>query len=138
MTRESRRARWVRPEPEPRLAGWERNNKSQVDYFTVARNYAQVALAGWAGDPKVTDRDFVVAAYEASQIIGEGGQILGRITSSRRSPTLGYAICLGQVDPSIAAPGTVITVRLPDGRDISATVREDLAFVDPEGVRLRA
>ena len=82
--------------------------------------------------------DGSIVPPEASQIIGEGGVILGRITSSRRSPTLGYAICLGQVDPAIAAPGTVITVRLPDGRDISATVREDLAFVDPEGVRLRA
>ncbi|MGI8692935.1 MAG: glycine cleavage T C-terminal barrel domain-containing protein, partial [Geodermatophilaceae bacterium] len=75
---------------------------------------------------------------EASQIITADGGILGRITSSRMSPTLGHGICLAQVDPAVAAPGTVVTIRLPSGSDITATVREDLAFVDPEGVRLRA
>jgi sarcosine oxidase subunit alpha len=54
------------------------------------------------------------------------------------SPTLGHAVCLGQVDPAIAAPGTTVTVRLPSGGDITATVQEQLAFLDPEGVRLRA
>ena len=75
---------------------------------------------------------------EASQIITANGEILGRVTSSRMSPTLGHGVCLAQVDPSIAAPGTVLTIRLPGGGDISATVQKDLAFVDPEGVRLRA
>ncbi len=75
---------------------------------------------------------------EASQIVTSGGDILGRVTSSRMSPTLGHGICLAQVDPSIAVPGTVVTIRLPDGSDTRATVQEDLAFVDPEGVRLRA
>jgi len=79
-----------------------------------------------------------VVLPEASQIITPSGHILGRVTSSRMSPTLGRGICLGQVDPSIATPGTVVTVRLPEGGDVSATVQEDLAFVDPEGVRLRA
>ena len=79
-----------------------------------------------------------VVPPEASQIITPNGHILGRITSSRMAPTLGHAICLGQVDPAIAAPGTVVTIRLPSGGDVQATVKEDLAFVDPEGVRLRA
>ena len=78
-----------------------------------------------------------VVPPEASQI-HEDGHILGRITSSRMSPTLGHAVCLGQVDPAVAAPGTTVTVRLPSGGDITATVQEDLAFIDPEGVRLRA
>jgi hypothetical protein len=38
----------------------------------------------------------------------------------------------------VAAPGTTVTVRLPSGGDVTATVQEELAFVDPEGVRLRA
>ena len=37
-------------------------------YYGVTRRYADSALAGWAGDPKVNDRAFVIAAYEASQI----------------------------------------------------------------------
>jgi hypothetical protein len=53
--------------------------KSLTDYFETARSYyaitrgyAGVALRGWSGDAKVGDRDFVVAAYQASQITGIG------------------------------------------------------------------
>ena len=41
-------------------------------YYGVTRRYATTAQAGWAGDPKVSDSDFVVAAYQASQIAGIG------------------------------------------------------------------
>jgi hypothetical protein len=41
-------------------------------YYRVTRRYAATAQAGWAGDPKVSDSDFVVAAYQASQIAGIG------------------------------------------------------------------
>ena len=41
-------------------------------YYGVTRRYAATAQAGWAGDPKVSDREFVIAAYQASQIIGVG------------------------------------------------------------------
>jgi sarcosine oxidase subunit alpha len=79
-----------------------------------------------------------VVPPEASQIIAAGGRILGRITSSRMSPTLGHAICLAQLAAASASAGSRVTIRLPSGGDVTATVREDLAFVDPEGVRLRA
>ncbi len=74
---------------------------------------------------------------EASLIVEGDKQIAGRITSSRMSPTLGRSICLGQVAPHLAAPGTQVTVQLPDGRRIPAAVMEHLAHFDPEGVRLR-
>ena len=79
-----------------------------------------------------------VVPPEASQIITTSGRILGRITSSRMSPTLGHGVCLAQLAAESAAPGTTVTIRLPSGIDVTATVREDLAFVDPEGARLRA
>ena len=41
-------------------------------YFAVTRAYANVALAGWRNDPRVSDRDFVIAAYQASQVYGFG------------------------------------------------------------------
>jgi hypothetical protein len=41
-------------------------------YFTITRRYADQALAGWDDDPKVTDEQFVIAAYQASQIYGIG------------------------------------------------------------------
>ncbi|MFL6763997.1 MAG: hypothetical protein ACJ8FO_02240 [Sphingomicrobium sp.] len=40
------------------------------DYYATSGRYAQTAFAAWAGDPKVSDNDFVVAAYQASQIHG--------------------------------------------------------------------
>jgi len=81
------------------------------------------------------DGDMVPA--EASQIISDGGHIVGRITSSRMSPTLGRAVCLGHLDAHLAEPGTRVTVRLPDGRDIVAEVTAHHAHFDPEGERQR-
>ncbi len=37
-------------------------------YYATTRRYAETAFAGWANDTKVSDNDFVVAAYQASQI----------------------------------------------------------------------
>jgi sarcosine oxidase subunit alpha len=73
---------------------------------------------------------------EGCQIVDGATGILGRVTSSRRSPTLGRSICLAYVRREYAEPDTVVTVRLPDGRGIPATVTPT-AHYDPEGVRLR-
>jgi sarcosine oxidase, subunit alpha len=75
---------------------------------------------------------------EASQILEGERQIIGRVTSSRLSPTLGRSVCLAQLDAGYARAGTEVTVRLPGGRRIAARVTEHLAHVDPEGHRLRA
>ena len=80
--------------------------------------------------------DGSVIPPEASQIV-VGRHIAGRITSSRMSPTLGRSICLGFVAPSRSEPGTTVTVLLPDGRRIPATVMAHHAHFDPEGVRQR-
>ncbi|MDI3329189.1 MAG: 2Fe-2S iron-sulfur cluster-binding protein [Micrococcus sp.] len=73
---------------------------------------------------------------EASQILLPTGRIGGRITSSRHSPTLNRSVCLGQVERSLSEPGTVLSIRLPDGRTVEGTVMPRLAHVDPEGTRL--
>ncbi len=78
--------------------------------------------------------DGSVVPDEASLII-ENKEIAGRITSSRMSPTLGRSVCLAQVPSRLAAPGTEITVRLPNGQDIQARVTPQLAHHDPEGTR---
>ncbi len=41
-------------------------------YFGTTRRYATTAFAGWRGDPSISDREFVSAAYQASQIQGIG------------------------------------------------------------------
>jgi len=41
-------------------------------YYAVTGRYGQRALAGWRGDPTVSDNEFVISAYQASQINGVG------------------------------------------------------------------
>jgi sarcosine oxidase subunit alpha len=81
--------------------------------------------------------DPTIVPAEGSQLVSEGRSIVGRITSSRMSPTLGRSICLGFALNELARPGSVVTVRLPEGRDIPALVTTHLAHFDPEGTRLR-
>jgi sarcosine oxidase subunit alpha len=75
---------------------------------------------------------------EGAAAEGHGARIAGRITSSRMSPALRRSVCLAQVAPHLARPGTLVTVRLPTGREIQARVTPQLAHVDPEGRRARA
>src|SRR5215208_831014 len=74
---------------------------------------------------------------EASQIVEGKKKIVGRITSSRMSPTLGRSICLGFVTPHLAEPGTKVMVQLPGGERIPASVTPHHAHYDPEGTRQR-
>lgn len=41
-------------------------------YYATTRTYADQALAAWAGDRQISDNQFVIAAYQASQITGTG------------------------------------------------------------------
>jgi sarcosine oxidase subunit alpha len=77
-----------------------------------------------------------VVPPEGSQIVHDDA-IAGRITSSRMSPTLRRSICLGQVAPHLAEPGTEVEVVLPEGGRARAVVTSHLAHFDPEGKRLR-
>ncbi|MGH8987628.1 MAG: glycine cleavage T C-terminal barrel domain-containing protein, partial [Acidimicrobiales bacterium] len=80
--------------------------------------------------------DPTIVPPESSLLVRENN-IVGRITSSRHSPTLDRSICLGFVAPELSGAGTEVTVLLPDRRRIPARVMEHLAHFDPEGVRLR-
>ena len=86
---------------------------------------------------KMTDK--AIVPPEASQIVRPNtNEILGRITSSRYSPTLEESIGLAQVPPAMAAAGTELTIVLTSGERTTAVVQEHHAHFDPEGVRLRA
>lgn len=41
-------------------------------YYATTRRYADHPLAAWAGDKRISDEQFVIAAYQASQIFGIG------------------------------------------------------------------
>lgn len=43
-----------------------------VPYFTASRRYADQAFAGWQRSPTISDGQFVIAAYQASQITAIG------------------------------------------------------------------
>ena len=81
--------------------------------------------------------DAGVVPPEASQIVRDGKHIVGRVTSSRMSPTLGRSICLAAIEAGEARVGSRVTILLEDGRPLEATVTEAAHF-DPEGRRLRA
>ena len=83
----------------------------------------------WPTDPSVVPP-------EASQIV-RGTTIVGRITSSRMSPTLQRSICMALVSEDLSHPGISLTVRLPDGRYVPAQVAERRIHFDPQGTRLR-
>ncbi|MFZ1121976.1 MAG: glycine cleavage T C-terminal barrel domain-containing protein [Candidatus Binataceae bacterium] len=83
----------------------------------------------WPADP-------ALVPPEASLIVNRD-RILGRITSSRMSPTLRRSICMALVSEDLSHAGTSVTVRLPDGRHVLAVVTERRVHFDPQGARLR-
>lgn len=48
------------------------NLDSIETYYKASQGYADRAIAGWRGDPSASDNEFVIAAYQASQINGDG------------------------------------------------------------------
>ena len=83
--------------------------------------------------------DSSIIAPEASQIVRPNtNEILGRITSSRYSPTLNASIALAQVPAELAASGSKLTIVLTSGERTTATVQQHHAHFDPDGLRLRA
>ena len=92
---------------------------------------APIVVAIQPSDPRIVPE-------EACQIVRPGtNEIIGRITSSRMSPTLNRSICLGQVLPEASASGSELTVVMTDGRRVTARVMEHHAHFDPEGERVR-
>jgi sarcosine oxidase subunit alpha len=83
---------------------------------------------------------FVMAGDEAMPEEGcqvvERGVPVGRVTSVRRSPTLGRIIGLAWVPASHAKPGGRFTIR-HQGRDLPAAVAR-LPFYDPDGKRMKS
>lgn len=56
----------------PELAQQIDTFESVRKYYQVTRRYADVAFAGWHRDPHISDEQFVIAAYQASQVYGIG------------------------------------------------------------------
>lgn len=55
---------------QPELKQLEAFSKSAERYYATTGHYADTALAGWRNDAAVSDPEFVIAAYQASQVYG--------------------------------------------------------------------
>jgi len=84
-------------------------------------------LAGFVMDEAVLPED--------GAAIMIGGQLAGRVTSTRVSPLQGKAIGLAWVPAEVARDGAEVDVRV-DGRLAQARITEKV-FYDPDGARLR-
>ncbi len=71
---------------------------------------------------------------EECHLVFKGEDIVGRVTSVVRSPTLGFPIGMAYVAPDQAEPGMPIVIKGPRGRYIQGTVAE-MPFYDPENAR---
>ncbi|MFA9461214.1 2Fe-2S iron-sulfur cluster-binding protein [Thiohalorhabdus sp. Cl-TMA] len=67
-------------------------------------------------------------------LVLDGNEITGRVTSIAHSPTLGKPIGLCYLAPHQAEPGTQIPIKLGDGSRVTATV-ESIPFYDPKNTR---
>jgi sarcosine oxidase subunit alpha len=80
------------------------------------------------------DRPSSAPMPKECHLIIEQGEIVGRVTSITRSPTLRQVIGLAFVRPERAKPGTNFQIRIDDGSMIHATVVET-PFYDPGNTR---
>jgi sarcosine oxidase subunit alpha len=76
-----------------------------------------------------------IVAGEGEQFV-EAGQLVGRVTSARYSPTLERSIGLGWVKSDHTAVGSILNLRT-NGHLAQATV-VNVPFYDPEGKRVRS
>jgi glycine cleavage system aminomethyltransferase T len=85
--------------------------------------------------PYVLDKGAVIP--EDGVAVIEQGKAVGRVTSSRTSPTLGQGIGLAWLPNSLAKADQRFTIRNRKGIDSKATVIDHASY-DPHGERLKS
>ena len=101
-------------------------------YMATTGNYAQIALAGWKGDPTVPDNDFVIAAYQASQATG------GAINTESWSSIFGNSQVQNIRDPLVRSRlirVLSLDASLTDYRQVQTKYRENVRAVIPNDVQ---
>ena len=102
-------------------------------YYATTRSYADTAFAGWEGRPGVTDEQFVIAAYQASQITGIG-------TSGENWALIFGADQLRNIDDAglRRALSNVMTFNFDyvDAPAVATKYREDVRRVIPDPVQV--
>lgn len=103
-------------------------------YYATTRRYAETVFAAWDGDRQVSDSDFVIAAYQASQI-------KGMVSTSQSWATIVGADQLRNIDdPAIREP-MLRLMTFPDenlGQErVQSDYRNEVRTVIPDDVQQR-
>lgn len=101
-------------------------------YYATTRTYANQALAAWNGSQAISDDQFVIAAYQASQISGSG------INAENWALTFGGDQLRNIADPSIRRNMEIILTSdfEPIGLNAAASpYREQVRRVIPIGIQ---
>jgi hypothetical protein len=100
-------------------------------YYRVTRHYGDTAFAGWRGDPKVSDRDFVIAAYQASQntFTGLNNNSWSQIFGSERLHTVDDQTLREELGALMTTDYNVIE------KEIFSNYREHVRQVIPEDIQ---
>ena len=101
-------------------------------YYAVAGAYGDRAIAGWEGDPSVSDEEFVIAAYQASQIVsvGNNANVFGAIFGAENLRDID--------DPEVRQNlATVMTYEysLVDLRAVATPYREEVRKTIPHQIQ---
>jgi len=101
-------------------------------YMATTGNYAKVALAGWQRQPDVSDNDFVISAYQASQVAGAAinTQNWASIFGSGQVQNIRDPLLRGRLIRTLSLDSSVI-----DYHQVQSEYREHVRQVIPDDVQ---
>ncbi|TMJ15614.1 MAG: hypothetical protein E6G94_06400 [Alphaproteobacteria bacterium] len=116
---------------QPELRNLARDLRIMIAYYATARRYGDTAFAGWRDDPRVSDRDFVIAAYQSSQnvLTGVNNASWSQIFGSDRLRDLQNQ----RLRESLSALMTTDLAGFE--RDLSTEYRRDVRMAIPEDIQ---
>lgn len=114
------------------LTAMHRYIRSIPGYYATAERYGDIAIAGWEGDPAVSDKEFVIAAYQASQVvsIGNNAVVFGAIFGAENLRDIEDPV----IRQSLAAIMT-FDYQLVDLRAVSSRYREEVRKTIPHDIQ---
>lgn len=101
-------------------------------YMATTGNYAKVALAGWRREPQVSDNDFVISAYQASQVAGAAinTQNWASIFGSGQVQNIRDPVLRGRLIRTLSLDSSVI-----DYHQVQSEYREHVRQVIPDDIQ---
>jgi hypothetical protein len=128
---ERRAAEHLLGELRPALHNFVNYFETAKPYYATTGHYADIAFGGWRSDPAVSDEQFVIAAYQASQIyvLGLNGDSWTVIFGSERLPNIDDA----EVRHELAS---LMTLNYPSiEAELGTDYREHVRQLIPEDIQ---